>query len=50
MATFAPNISWLFPELPFSQRPVVVAKLGFKALEFPISTPLLMHRSATDLK
>jgi hydroxypyruvate isomerase len=34
MATFAPNISWLFPELPFSQRPVVVAKLGFKALEF----------------
>jgi hydroxypyruvate isomerase len=37
MATFAPNISWLFPELPFSQRPVVVAKLGFKALEFPFS-------------
>lgn len=34
MATFAPNISWLFPELPFSQRPKAVAELGFEALEF----------------
>jgi hydroxypyruvate isomerase len=34
MATFAPNISWLFPELPFSQRPDAVVQLGFQALEF----------------
>lgn len=34
MITFAPNISWLFPEIPFSQRPDAVAQLGFAALEF----------------
>lgn len=34
MTTFAPNISWLFPELPFSQRPKAVVELGFEALEF----------------
>jgi hydroxypyruvate isomerase len=34
MATFAPNISWLFPELPFSQRADTVAQLGFRSLEF----------------
>jgi hydroxypyruvate isomerase len=31
---YAPNISWLFPELPFSERPRAVAEAGFKALEF----------------
>lgn len=34
MTTFAPNISWLFPELPFRQRADTVAELGFRALEF----------------
>ena len=34
MAKFAPNISWLFPELPFNQRPEAVAEAGFSALEF----------------
>lgn len=31
---FAPNISWLFPELPFAARPKAVADLGFEAIEF----------------
>ena len=31
---YAPNISWLFPELPFALRPKAVADLGFEALEF----------------
>ncbi|HSR48281.1 MAG TPA: TIM barrel protein [Anaerolineales bacterium] len=31
---YAPNISWLFPETPFSSRPAVVAGAGFRALEF----------------
>jgi hydroxypyruvate isomerase len=34
MLPYAPNISWLFPELPFEQRPHAVAGLGFRALEF----------------
>lgn len=34
MLTYAPNISWLFPELPFKQRPGEVARLGFSAIEF----------------
>src|SRR5512147_1048112 len=34
MITFAPNISWLFPELPFRERPFAVARAGFKAVEF----------------
>ena len=34
MITFAPNISWLFPELPFSERPRAVSKAGFSAIEF----------------
>lgn len=34
MTTFAPNISWLYPELPFSQRPDALANIGFEALEF----------------
>ena len=34
MLTFAPNISWLFPELSFRDRPAVVAGLGFTAIEF----------------
>jgi hydroxypyruvate isomerase len=34
MQGYAPNISWLFPELPFALRPQAVADLGFEALEF----------------
>jgi hydroxypyruvate isomerase len=34
MLGYAPNISWLFPELPFALRPRAVADLGFEALEF----------------
>jgi hydroxypyruvate isomerase len=34
MLAYAPNISWLFPELPFSLRPRAVADAGFEALEF----------------
>lgn len=34
MLTYAPNISWLFPELPFRERPGQVSKLGFAAIEF----------------
>ena len=32
--TYAPNISWLFPELPFKEKPGEVARLGFTAIEF----------------
>lgn len=34
MLGYAPNVSWLFPELPFALRPRAVADLGFEALEF----------------
>lgn len=34
MLFYAPNISWLFPELPFSDRPNAVAEAGFDAIEF----------------
>ncbi len=34
MLTFAPNISWLFPELPFSRRAQAAAEAGFSAIEF----------------
>jgi hydroxypyruvate isomerase len=34
MLGYAPNISWLFPELPFALRPKVIADLGFEAIEF----------------
>jgi len=34
MLGYAPNVSWLFPELPFSLRPQAVAALGFEAIEF----------------
>ena len=34
MLGYAPNISWLFPELPFALRPKAVADLGFEAIEF----------------
>ena len=34
MLTFAPNISWLFPEFPFRVRPAVAAGAGFEAIEF----------------
>jgi hydroxypyruvate isomerase len=32
--TYAPNVSWLFPELPFALRPKAIADLGFEAIEF----------------
>jgi hydroxypyruvate isomerase len=34
MVTFAPNISFLFPEIPFGERPRLVVEAGFDALEF----------------
>lgn len=34
MLGYAPNVSWLFPELPFALRPKAVAGLGFEAIEF----------------
>jgi hydroxypyruvate isomerase len=34
MLDYAPNISWLFPELPFREKPAEVARLGFTAIEF----------------
>jgi hydroxypyruvate isomerase len=34
LLTCAPNISWLFPELPFKDRPGEVARQGFSAIEF----------------
>jgi len=34
MLTFAPNVSWLFPEMPFSRRAQAAADAGFKAVEF----------------
>jgi len=38
MLAYAPNINWLFPELPFGQRPGAVAAAGFDALEFGFSS------------
>lgn len=34
MLAYAPNVSWLFPELPFAARLAAVADLGFEAIEF----------------
>lgn len=34
VASFAPNISWLFPELPFADRLPAVLELGFTGIEF----------------
>lgn len=34
MLTYAPNISWLYPELPFKERPGQISSLGFSAIEF----------------
>ena len=34
MPSFAPNVSWLYPELPFHERPAAVTKSGFQAIEF----------------
>lgn len=34
MFTYAPNASWLFPELPFAGRVQAIAAAGFGALEF----------------
>lgn len=34
MLGYAPNVSWLFPELPFALRPDAVVRLGFEAIEF----------------
>jgi hydroxypyruvate isomerase len=41
---FAPNISWLFPELPFKERAIAAARAGFEAVEFGFPT-----RADTDL-
>jgi hydroxypyruvate isomerase len=47
---FAPNISWLFPELPFADRPRAVAQAGFRGLEFGFQgqADLQAIRSAQD--
>lgn len=34
MSLYAPNISWLLPETPFSERARLIAEAGFTALEF----------------
>jgi hydroxypyruvate isomerase len=34
MLTYAPNVSWLLPELPFRERVRAIAEAGFDALEF----------------
>jgi hydroxypyruvate isomerase len=34
VVSYAPNVSWLFPETPFSDRPKLVAQAGYRALEF----------------
>jgi len=34
VVSYAPNVSWLFPETPFSERPKLVAQAGYRALEF----------------
>ncbi len=31
---YAPNISWLLPDLPFGERPAALAQAGFTGLEF----------------
>lgn len=52
MVTYAPNISWLFPELPFGERPHAVAEAGFDALEFgfPSHADLpALRRARTEL-
>jgi hydroxypyruvate isomerase len=38
MLTFAPNVSWLFPELPFKDRPEAAAKAGFDTIELGFSS------------
>lgn len=37
-ATYAPNVSWLFPELAFADRLAAVRTLGFCAIEFGFPT------------
>ncbi len=39
MLSYAPNINWLFRELPFSERPGAVAKARFDALELGFLSP-----------
>jgi hydroxypyruvate isomerase len=34
MISFAPNVSWLLPNLPFPQRLQTLAEAGFEAIEF----------------
>jgi hydroxypyruvate isomerase len=50
MLTFAPNVSWLYPELPFTRRPQAVAEAGFQALEFgfPSHVDLTALQAARD--
>ena len=47
---YAPNVSWLFPELPFKERPGAIARLGFTAIEFgfPSHADLDALKSARD--
>lgn len=39
LLTYAPNISWLFKELPFAERPGAVGRAGFEALELGFLSP-----------
>lgn len=39
MLTYAPNISWLFKELPFAERPGAVARARFEAFELGFLPP-----------
>ncbi|MGW8250096.1 MAG: hydroxypyruvate isomerase family protein [Anaerolineales bacterium] len=34
MLVFTPNVSWLFPDLPFKDRPAAAVQAGFRAIEF----------------
>ena len=43
---YAPNISWLLPELPFAERARRIAEAGFRALEFGFPT----HADISGLK
>jgi hydroxypyruvate isomerase len=50
MLAFAPNISWLYPELPFHERIQAIAGLGFQAIEFgfPSHADLEALKAARD--
>lgn len=50
MLSFAPNISWLLADMPFEERVELIAKAGFKAIEFgfPSHTDLEVIQQAHD--